>query len=81
MKVTVIGSVHLSGVSTKTNKPYNFGELHYKYPSRDKRFHGECVAIQKVYSKDDLDLLDMLQPGDSVSLEFDDKGFVGLFPD
>lgn len=72
MKVHIIGKVHREGIAKKTNKPYNFNEIHFTGPARG--VIGEA-AITKTIEPTLLNFDDIVVPGDYL-IEYDSNGTV-----
>ncbi len=72
MKVRIIGKVHREGIAKKTNKPYDFIEIHFTGPARG--VIGEA-AITKTIDPEVFKFDDLTVPGDYL-MECDPYGAV-----
>lgn len=72
MKVRIIGKVHREGIAKKTNKPYDFIELHFTGPARG--VIGEA-AIAKTIDPGLFNFDELTVPGDYL-IEYDSNGTV-----
>ena len=71
MKITIAGKAHLEGVSRKTNKPFNFNQVHYLSPARGV----EGMAAKTLNLDPALYPLSGIQVGKEYQVEFDDRGY------
>lgn len=75
MKIKVIGKSHLQGTSKKTNRPYDFIQVHYN----GKAFGVEGVAALNL-SLDPKDYpYDGILIGAEYNVEFDNRGYIVEF--
>ena len=75
MKITIQGKAHLEGVSRKTNKPFNFNQVHYLSPARG----GEGMAAKTLNLDPAIYPLPTIQVGTEYHVEFDDRGYPVTF--
>lgn len=75
MRIKVIGKAHLKGIGKKSNKPYDFLQIHYNGPARGVEGVGALTANidPALYSYADIVI------GDDYVLEFDNRGYAVSF--
>ena len=75
MKITVYGKAHLEGVSKKTEKPYNFNQIHYLGKARG--VEGQAALTMMLDPKEYP--IDSIVVGAEYNVEFDNRGYVVEF--
>lgn len=75
MKIKVVGKAHLEGISKRTNKPYNFNQIHYL----GKAFGVEGQAAITQFLDPVAYPLDSIVVGGDYNIEFDNRGYVQEF--
>ena len=72
MKIKVIGKAHRSGTSKRTNKDYNFNQVHYTGPDRGV----EGVAAMTLNLDPSLIAYNDIKVGGEYEVDFGPRGYV-----
>lgn len=75
MKIRVIGKQHLQGVSKKTNKPYDFIQVHYT--GRENGVEG--LAAKTLMLEPKTYPIESITLGIDYNAEFNDRGYLAYF--